>query len=209
MDVTLLRWPAEARVRDRMAEAHEARLLLVEADHDPPKVLDCLEDWIRLPAADEDIQARVDALSVRLQAHDHPAPAVDGDGVLRHRGEWVALPPLEARLTATLLVRFGAVVGRDTLIRAVWPTGSPGRNALDVHVLRLRRRIAPLHLAVRTVRSRGYLIEEAADAASDDGRGAGAGSINGSVATDGRASATGQFPPDGTVAVVKPSAAAS
>jgi len=159
MDVTLLRWPAEAPVRDRMAVAHEARLLLVEQDHDPPTVIDCLEDWIRVPAPEEDVRARVDALSVRSQAHDHPPPGIDEHGVLRFEGEWVALPPLEARLTDTLLQRFGAVVGRDTLIRAVWPNGSPGRNALDVHVLRLRRRIAPLDLAVRTVRSRGYLIE--------------------------------------------------
>jgi len=142
-----------------MAVAHEARLLLVEQDHDPPTVIDCLEDWIRVPAAEEDVRARVDAISVRSKAHDHPAPEIDEYGVLRFEGEWVALPPLEARLTDTLLQRFGAVVGRDTLIRAVWPNGSPGRNALDVHVLRLRRRIAPLDLAVRTVRSRGYLIE--------------------------------------------------
>ena len=162
MDVTLLHWPSEAPVRDRLAVAREARLLLVEQDHDPPQVLDCLEDWIRMPAPDEDVRARVDALEARSRAHDHPPPAIDDDGVLRHRGAWVGLPPLEARLTATLLDRFGAVVGRDTLIRAVWPNGSPGRNALDVHVLRLRRRIAPLHLAVRTVRSRGYLIEAAA-----------------------------------------------
>ncbi|MGI9023951.1 MAG: helix-turn-helix domain-containing protein [Acidimicrobiales bacterium] len=174
MDVTLLRWPAEAPTRDRMAEAQEARLLLVEDDQEPPRLLDCLEDWIRVPAPEEDVRARVDALSVRVQAHDHPAPAIDDDGVLRHRGAWVALPPLEARLTSTLLERFGAVVSRDTLIRAVWPAGSPGRNALDVHVLRLRRRIAPLHLAVRTVRSRGYLIE-AASAGNGSGNGNGAG----------------------------------
>ncbi|MCA1842891.1 MAG: helix-turn-helix domain-containing protein [Actinobacteria bacterium] len=60
-----------------------------------------------------------------------------------------------------LVVRFGAVVGRDTLRRSVWPGSSPGRNVLDVHVLRLRRRLAPLGLAIRTVRSRGYLLERA------------------------------------------------
>ena len=37
----------------------------------------------------------------------------------------------------------------------------PTRNALDVHVLRLRRRIAPLGLEIRTVRSRGYLMQTA------------------------------------------------
>jgi DNA-binding response OmpR family regulator len=40
-----------------------------------------------------------------------------------------------------------------------WPTGVPTRNALDVHVLRLRRRIAPVGLEIRTVRSRGYLMQ--------------------------------------------------
>ncbi|MDP8936794.1 MAG: helix-turn-helix domain-containing protein [Actinomycetota bacterium] len=64
-------------------------------------------------------------------------------------------------MTEALLDRFGAVASRETLIRAGWPCGAPGRNALDVHVLRLRRRLAPLPLAIRTVRSRGYLLEVA------------------------------------------------
>jgi DNA-binding response OmpR family regulator len=38
----------------------------------------------------------------------------------------------------------------------------PSRNALDVRILRLRRRVADLGLAVRTVRHRGYLLEIAA-----------------------------------------------
>ena len=159
MDVVLLRWPAEAVTRNRLSVTGEARLLLIEAGQPPPAVIDCLEDWIRVPAPEEDVRARVDALTVRCQAHERSAPGIDEDGVLRFRGRWVSLPPLEARLTATLLQRFGAVVGRETLIRAVWPGGFPGRNALDVHVLRLRRRIGPLGLAVRTVRSRGYLLE--------------------------------------------------
>jgi len=79
--------------------------------------------------------------------------------VLRFDGAWVSLPPVEARVTGALLQRFGGVVSRDSLARAGWPEGAPGRNALDVHVLRLRRRISPLTLAIRTVRSRGYLLE--------------------------------------------------
>ena len=34
-----------------------------------------------------------------------------------------------------------------------------GTSYLDVHVLRLRRRLAQVGLAIRTVRSRGYLLE--------------------------------------------------
>jgi DNA-binding response OmpR family regulator len=51
------------------------------------------------------------------------------------------------------------VILRDDLTRAGWPVEAPGRNALDVHILRLRRRIDALGLSVRTVRSRGYLLE--------------------------------------------------
>jgi DNA-binding response OmpR family regulator len=90
------------------------------------------------------------------------APMLDDDGVLRVGDRWVSLPPVEARLTDALLDRFGAVVSRDALGRAGWPAGSPGRNALDVHMLRLRRRLVPLELVIRTVRSRGYLLERAA-----------------------------------------------
>jgi DNA-binding response OmpR family regulator len=71
----------------------------------------------------------------------------------------VSLPPVEARLMSALLDRFGAVVSRDQLSKTGWPRGAPGRNALDVHMLRLRRRIAPIGLAIKTVRSRGYLLE--------------------------------------------------
>ena len=137
----------------------EARLLLVEDGQPPPRLVDCLEDWIRVPAPEEDVRARVDALAARSRAHEDRSPGIDANGVLRYGGRWIALPPLEARLTATLLERFGAVVGRETLIRAVWPGRAPGRNALDVHILRLRRRLRPLGLAIRTVRSRGYLLE--------------------------------------------------
>ncbi len=159
MDVTLLRWPSESARRQRLSLAGGPRLLLVEDGEHPPPVLDCLEDWVRVPAPEEEVLARVQALSVRRAAHQLDAPGLDVDGVLRFRGKWVSLPPLETRMMEALLARFGAVVSRETLAKAGWPEGITGRNALDVHVLRLRRRLEPLGLAIRTVRSRGYLLE--------------------------------------------------
>ena len=135
------------------------RLLLLEAGAPPPEINDCLEDWIRVPAADADLRARVRALEARCHRHLRLVPELDVHGVLRFGSAWVSLPPVEARLVDALIERFGAVVGRDTLRRSVWPGSSPGRNVLDVHVLRLRRRLAPLGLVIRTVRSRGYMLE--------------------------------------------------
>jgi hypothetical protein len=159
MDVALLRWPTETTRRESLIAAGVPRLLLVEPGEEPPLPADCLEDWTRVPALEDDVRARTACLGVRIRAHNHVVPDLDDHGVLRLGPGWVPLPPVEARLTGALLSRFGAVVSRESLSRAGWPAGAPGRNALDVHVLRLRRRLSPLGLAIRTVRSRGYLLE--------------------------------------------------
>ena len=159
MDVVLLHWPLERDRRAALAAQGVPRLLLLAVDEVPPTLLDCLEDWVRLPASQVDIDARVAAVGQRSMAHTSERPVLDPDGVLRCGSDWVSLPPVEARLLESLLDRFGAVVSREALARSGWPAGAPGRNALDVHVLRLRRRIAPLGFMIKTVRSRGYLLE--------------------------------------------------
>jgi hypothetical protein len=162
MDVVLVRWPAEGRRRERLRAEGRPRLLLVEGGSPPPPPGESdLEDWIRVPADDADVRHRLAGLEARLlaRADGTPAPVLDDDGVLRLGSAWVSLPPVEARLTSAFLQRLGLVVSRDALARAGWPDGAPGRNALDVHVLRLRRRLSPVSLVIRTVRSRGYLLE--------------------------------------------------
>jgi DNA-binding response OmpR family regulator len=164
VDVVLVRWPDEAERRGRLRAEGVPRLLLVADAHPPPHADDCLEDWIRVPADDADVRHRIDGLATRFAHHladGGDVPDLDPDGVLRFQSSWVSLPPVEARLTRALLDRYGAVVGREALGRAGWPDGSPGRNALDVHVLRLRRRLATVGLSIKTVRSRGYLLEAA------------------------------------------------
>jgi DNA-binding response OmpR family regulator len=163
MDVVLVRWPVERDRREELQEQQRPRLLLVDEQAPPPVTSDLFEDWVRLPADEADVRARVQSLEARVEEFGPMVPTLDGDGLLRFGGAWVSIPPVEARLVAALLDRFGTVVGRDVLTRAGWPDKEPGRNALDVHVLRLRRRIEGLGLAVRTVRSRGYLLEASAD----------------------------------------------
>lgn len=170
MDVVFVRWPQESSRRDRLALAGIPRLLLLETDSSPPDPVDCMEDWIRIPGDDADIQARAHGIGRRAALHANPMPAVDDDGVLRYGTRWTSLPPVEARLTDALVERFGSVVSREVLARSGWPHGAPGRNALDVHVLRLRRRLGPVGLAIRTVRSRGYLMEAAPPLLEDEFR---------------------------------------
>ena len=118
-----------------------------------------------MPAGEVDLRARVEGLAAAQRGAGRTLRRRSTTTACCASGDrWVSLPPVEARLTAALLGRYGAVVSRDALARAGWPAGAPGRNALDVHMLRLRRRLSPLSLAIRTVRSRGYLLERAAAA---------------------------------------------
>lgn len=161
MEVALVRWPDEAEARETLRQAGQPRVLLLVGGSPPPTPVDDIEDWIRVPVSDADLRARVEWLNRRITPTPVVAevPVLDEDGLLHTDVGWASLPPVESRLTQALLDRFGAVVSRDALARAGWPQGAPGRNALDVHVLRLRRRLAPIGLAIRTVRSRGYLLE--------------------------------------------------
>lgn len=161
MDVELVRWPGEQVRLDEARRAGAARLVLVPEGVLPPMPDDALEDWVRLPASDDDIRLRVKVLADRARSTS-AGPHLDESGLLRFGGRWVALPPVESRITAALLDRYNAVVSREALSRVGWPTGFPGRNVLDVHIVRLRRRLVPLDLVIRTVRSRGYLLEQAA-----------------------------------------------
>jgi len=158
-DVAVVRWPDERERREALARSGRARLLLVEEAAPPPVSADPLEDWVREPCSELDLQARFEGLHQRLVRSLEVVPELDPDGVIRFGDRRATLPPVEARLATALLRRFGAVVSRDDLAAAGWPDGSPGRNALDVHVLRLRRRLRPVRLGIRTVRSRGYLLE--------------------------------------------------
>ena len=133
---------------------------MVEEDQPAPAPLDDLEDWVRLPVSDHDLRARIDWLLHRVATPGRPF--IDEEGVLHADGGRLALTPIEARMTAALIERFGAVASREAVVRAAWPDSAPGRNALDVHILRLRRRLEPLGLVVRTVRNRGYRLEPAA-----------------------------------------------
>ncbi len=148
VDVCLVRWPAGA---ERLEELRDERV---------PITADELEDWVRLPVDEGDVLARVQVLSRRAQAL--MLPELDADGVVRFGSDCAPLSPLEARLAEPLVDQFRSVVSRTDLTQAGWPVEAPGRNALDVHVLRLRRRLEPIGLGIRTVRSRGYMLEPAA-----------------------------------------------
>jgi DNA-binding response OmpR family regulator len=158
VDPEVLRWPTDARRLTELRAQGVPRLLVVADGAEPPTPVDCLEDWVPASAPEHELDARRRALLVRGNRHA-VRPSLDLEGLLRHRDAWVPLSPVEQALASVMVDRFGTVVTREMLADRAWPDGVPTRNALDVHVLRLRRRIAPLGLEIRTVRSRGYVMQ--------------------------------------------------
>jgi DNA-binding response OmpR family regulator len=158
--IRLVRWPEERELLEQLRAEHAPRLLLVRPPSPAPVVDECEEDWVRLPADDADVRARVLALAARSARH-RPGPQVGADGRLRHGGHWIALSPIEHRLAGALAERFGEVVDSGRLTRVAWPNDTTTDGALRVHLTRLRRRLRPLALDVQNVRGRGYLMDHA------------------------------------------------
>ncbi len=149
-----------------MLASRQPHLLLVESGP-PPVDITLIEDWIRIPASAVDIEARLESLRRRSIPARPPrvTPYLGADGILRLGDDWVSLSPLEARLVSALLARPDAVVTRQGLIEQGWPQvgedpPNPRRNTLDAHMLRLRHRLPAVGLTVRTIRSRGYMLEQ-------------------------------------------------
>jgi len=158
-DVFVLRWPEEVDAVERLGHLGIPRLLLVEPGVAPPRVTSCIEDWVRLPADDADLRARLAALGER--GARHPAgPVVEEHGCLSHRGATVYLPPVDEHVARALVERLGQPVSVEELRTRAWPDGGSD-TALRVHISRLRRRLAPLGLSISSVRRRGYLIRDA------------------------------------------------
>jgi DNA-binding response OmpR family regulator len=148
----------EANRREHYRKLGVLRLLVLDQNHAPPKCLDIREDWIRVPATRQDLWARIATLRARAQRIS--VPSLDQDGVLRMHGRSVTVSLTEANLLAAFIADYGEIVAREALrARVVDDGGLASRNALDLHIKRIRRRIQPLGLSIRTAWGRGYILE--------------------------------------------------
>ena len=155
VDVVVVQWPEEREQVERLAQGRVPRVAPVA---DPPETADALQDWVRLPSDDRDVRARLNSL--RRRAADLEArPAVDPYGRLVFQGRWVQLSAIEERLAAALVEAGGCVVPEERLLGRGWPGRRPTSNALRVHLHRLRRRVEPLGLEIRSVRRDGWLLQ--------------------------------------------------
>lgn len=155
MDVKILNWPSDAAERERYRELGIPRILVLQPGQVPP-LQDALEEWVAPPIEPTDLWQRVSALRARALAG---VPIIDSAEILRFAGLWAPLPDLDAKLMRVFIAHYQSLVRREDLIQECWPEGPSSRNALDLRMLRLRRRIEPLHLVIRTVWGKGYMLD--------------------------------------------------
>jgi two-component system OmpR family response regulator len=67
----------------------------------------------------------------------------------------------ELALTELLLSRQGRVVSKEQIIDHQFGFGDDvGSNAIEVYVHRVRKKLEPLGIDIRTVRGMGYLLDK-------------------------------------------------
>lgn len=157
MDVVRILWPDEQSRLDDARKRGRPRLIVVRGDDFPELTGDPLEDFVAEDAPEAAKAVRCSILAGRaLREIDRVDLA---DGVLRFGDRRVVLSPTEFALLSAMVEREGAVVRRDLLAESVWPGEDVDRNVVDVAIGRLRRRLSGMGVSIRTVRSRGYVLE--------------------------------------------------
>jgi DNA-binding response OmpR family regulator len=139
--------------------------LLVEPGVAPPELDSCLADWIRLPADDIDVRARLTALAAR--AVQHPTvPLLDEYGEVSYGGQRVFLSPTDHRLAELLIGSFDRGVPDQELLERI-REGEEDASKVRVYVSRLRKRIRPLGLEITSIRGYGYRLHSSMVHAQD------------------------------------------
>ena len=157
--VEVLRWPAEADQRRTGRAAGRACLWLLAVGELPPEP-DVLEDWVRLPIDDDELDERIRGLADevffgrRLEAH---AVRVI-DGLLTYGGQRLTIPPLEAIILNRLGETPEHVVTREELVKLAWSDEQRRPAALGSRIYTLRCRLSDLDLTIHAIRARGYLL---------------------------------------------------
>jgi DNA-binding response OmpR family regulator len=159
----------------RAAGATLPVLLLTARDtsHDRVAGLDAgADDYLVKPFDPPELAARLRALKRRSEGRTSETLRL---GRLRmdlaHRElfldeEPFYLSPREFALTEMLMQRAGRVLNKEAIVAKLssWESDF-SENSVEVYVHRLRKRLAPCGLAIRTVRGFGYVMELDAPAA--------------------------------------------
>ncbi len=156
------------RLRDRRTQTPVLILTARDTLEDRVTGLDSgADDYLTKPFDLPEFEARVRALIRR--GHNTPGTSMV-HGRLRldvaarrlfHDDQAIEMSARELALTELLLARQGRVVSKEQIIDHLFGFGDDvGSNAIEVYVHRVRKKLEPLGIEIRTVRGMGYLLDK-------------------------------------------------
>jgi len=156
------------RLRQRRSPASVLVLTARDAVDDRVHGLDLgADDYLTKPFSVTEFEARVRALLRRNQPLD-AALSIAGLSIdasakrVRIHGKPVDLTPREYLLLELFVTRPGRVLSKEQIAESLFNLDAEfSANAIEVHVSRLRSKIEPAGVRIRTVRGFGYLWEGA------------------------------------------------
>ena len=156
------------RLRDRRVQTPV--LILTARDTLDDRVLGLdsgADDYMTKPFDLPEFEARVRALIRRGQSMPgaslvHGRLRLDVAGRrLFHDDQPIEMSARELALTELFLARQGRVVSKEQMIDQLFGFGDDvGSNAIEVYVHRVRRKLEPFGIEIRTVRGMGYLLDK-------------------------------------------------
>ena len=124
------------------------------------------DDYLIKPFEMDELEARLRAMARRknleFSARDRLGPLVfDRTGrLLLQDDQPLDVPRKEIATLECLLERRGRLVSKAQLISHVYGTGSDAEDsAIEPHVSRLRKRLEPFGIRIKTARGLGYMLE--------------------------------------------------
>jgi two-component system OmpR family response regulator len=129
------------------------------------------DDYLTKPFSPEEMVARIEVL-LKRKAPTHVPETILHLGVVAldllkrkatHGGMELCLQPTELRVLEYLMRNSGQVLTRTMIFEGVWGCRfDPGTNLIDVHVGRLRKKLAERgpSPSIRTIYGAGYLLSE-------------------------------------------------
>jgi two-component system OmpR family response regulator len=167
-------------LRTLRARREAVPILVLTARGDPADRVAGLDlgadDYMVKPFDVREFEARVRSI-LRRQAGLHAAEVQIGpvrlDLTARRfsvNGEDMDLPARELALLELFFLRAGHVVAKEAIVQSLTTLDdSLSDNAIEQYVSRLRRRLQPHGLTLRTARGLGYLLERPVEPAVDRG----------------------------------------